>query len=130
MSLLESQRLPGRMQVAEGQLFGRIGQLCLRAVSNHGFSGLGPKLRVDCVRAMNRFRDFLCENNPRRSMVASSRTWYVYTDACYEPTSSSWKCGLGGVIYDPSGAPVEFFSMCLSSVIFTLKALADKLKTR
>ena len=38
MSLLESQRLRGRMQFAEGQLFGRIGQQCLRAVSNHGFS--------------------------------------------------------------------------------------------
>ena len=116
MSLLESQRLRGRMQFAEGQLFGRIGQLCLRAVSNHGFSGLGPKLRVDCIRAMKRFRDFLCENNPRRIMNVSSNTWYVYTDACYEPTAASWKCGIGGVIYNPSGEPVEFFSMSLSDL--------------
>eukprot|EP00434_Breviolum_minutum_P045067 symbB.v1.2.040330.t1/scaffold7117.1/size26037/2 len=34
MSLLESQRLRGRMQFADGQLFGRIGQLCLRAAAN------------------------------------------------------------------------------------------------
>ena len=32
MSLLESQRLRGRMQFADGQLFGRIGHLWLRAV--------------------------------------------------------------------------------------------------
>ena len=66
MSLLESQRLRGRMQFADGQLFGRIGQLCLRSVSNHGFSGLGPKLRPDCIKALFRFKNFLSENKPRR----------------------------------------------------------------
>ena len=82
MSLLESQRLRGRVQFADGQLFGRIGQLCLRAVSNHGFSGLGPKLRPECIKALFRFKNFLSENKPRRIMVASSKTWYIFTDAC------------------------------------------------
>lgn len=115
MSLLESQRLRGRMQFADGQLFGRIGQLCLRAVSIHGFSGLGPKLRPECIQALLRFKNFLSENKPRRIMVASSKTWYVFTDACYEPTSKSWPCGIGGLIYDPFGRPVEYFSLCLDS---------------
>ena len=101
MSLLESQRLRGRMQFADGQLFGRIGQLCLRAVSNHGFSGLGPKLRPECIKALFRFKNFLSENKPRRIMVASSKTCYIFTDACYEPTPSDWPCGIGGLIYDP-----------------------------
>lgn len=89
-------------------------------------AGLGPKLRNDCIQAMKRFRDFLCENNPRRIMNVSSNTWYVYTDACYEPTSTSWKCGIGGVIYDPSGTPVEFFSMCLSDL--HIESLGGKTK--
>ena len=89
------------MQFADGQLFGRIGQLCLRAVSNHGFSGLGPKLRPECIKALFRFKNFLSENKPRRIMVASSKTWYIFTDACYEPASSDWPCGIGGLIYDP-----------------------------
>ena len=114
MSLLESQRLRGRMQFADGQLFGRIGQLCLRAVSNHGFSGLGPKLLPDCISALFRFKNFLSENKPRRIMVASSKTWYIFTDACYEPTSVDWPCGIGGLIYNPAGQPVEFFSLGLS----------------
>ncbi len=63
MSLLESQRLRGRMQFADGQLFGRIGRLCLRSVSNHGFSGLGPKLRPDCIKALFRFKNFLAQKN-------------------------------------------------------------------
>ena len=99
MSLLESQRLRGCMQFADGRLFGSIGQLCLRAVSNHGFSGLGPKLRPECTKALFCFKNFLSENKPRRIMVASSKTWYIFTDACYEPTSSDWPCGIGGLIY-------------------------------
>ena len=102
MSLLDSQRLRGRMQFADGQLFGRIGQLCLRAVSNHGFSGLGLKLLPDCINALFRNKNFLSENKPRRIMVASAKTWYIFTDACYEPTSNDWPCGIGGLIYDPS----------------------------
>ena len=94
MSLLESQRFRGRMQFADGQLFGRIGQLCLRAVSNHGFSGRGPKIHTDCISALLRFQAFLCENNPRRIMVSSLKTFYIFTDACYEPTSENWPCGL------------------------------------
>lgn len=113
MNLLESQRLRGRMQFADGQLFGRTGQLCLRAVSNHGFSGRGPRIPTDCINALIRFQSFLHENKPRRIMVASAMTWYVFTDACYEPTSDVWPCGIGGVIYNSHGIPVEFFSLCL-----------------
>ena len=47
-------------------------------------------------------------------MVASSRTWYIFTDACYWPASNDWPCGIGGLIYDPFGQPVEFFSLVLN----------------
>ena len=33
MTVLESQKLRGRMQFADGQLFGRLGRLCMRAES-------------------------------------------------------------------------------------------------
>ncbi len=49
-------------------------------------------------------------------MVASSKTWYTFTDAWYEPTSRSWPCGIGGLIYDPFGRPVEFFSLVLDHI--------------
>ena len=44
MDLLSSQKLRGRMQFADSQLFGRIGRLCLRAVTDHAYSGRGPKI--------------------------------------------------------------------------------------
>ena len=66
-----------------------VGQLCLRAVSNHGFSGLGPKLEPECIKALFRSIFFL-KISAWRIMVASSKTWYIFTDACYEPTSSDW----------------------------------------
>ena len=47
-------------------------------------------------------------------MVSSAETFYIFTDACYEPTSGSWPCGIGGVIYDSHGVPLECFSLCLS----------------
>ena len=37
-------------------------------------------------------------------MHSSKKTWFVFTDACYEPTSLDWKCGHGGIIYSPCGS--------------------------
>lgn len=59
-------------------------------------------------------------------MIATSNTWYIFTDACYEPTSDSWKCGLGGVIYNPAGQPLEFFFSCLSEL--HIESLGGKVK--
>ena len=39
--------------------------------------------------------------------------WFIYTDACYEPTSTTWQCGLGGVLVSPNGTKVDFFSIAL-----------------
>ena len=35
MTLLEAQKPRGRMQFMDGQLFGRLGKLCMREVTNH-----------------------------------------------------------------------------------------------
>ena len=59
MSLKDSQKLRGRMQFADSQLFGRVGRLCMRAVTAHGFSRDGPKLKRECIDALTRFRNFL-----------------------------------------------------------------------
>ena len=37
MSLNEAQKLRGRMQFMDGQLFGRLGRLCMKAVTDHAF---------------------------------------------------------------------------------------------
>ena len=45
MTLLEAQKLRGRMQFMNGQLFGRLGALCMREVTNHAFLVDGIKFR-------------------------------------------------------------------------------------
>ena len=114
LKLLDSQKLRGRMQFADGQLFGRLGRLCLRAVTEHAYSGKGPKIKSGCIQALQRFKDFLQHSPPRRIQRSSHKTWLVFTDACYEPTSTTWRCGIGGVIISPDGTPYQAFSLSLS----------------
>jgi hypothetical protein len=44
MTLVEAQRLRGRMQFMDGQLFGRLGKLCMREVTNHSLMPNSTKL--------------------------------------------------------------------------------------
>ena len=116
LDLLSSQKLRGRMQFADSQLFGRIGRLCLRAISDHAYSGRGPKILDSCRLAMVNFAEFLKPSELRRVQRTSKGSWAIYTDACYEPTSSDWACGIGGLLVAPDGTPVQAFSYKLDEV--------------
>ena len=108
MTLVEAQRLRGRMQFMDGQLFGRLGKLCMREVTNHTCEFQRPKVSSRTAHALRRFAIFLEHAEPRRIHLCADRVWHVYTDACYEPTADSWKYGLGGVLVGPSGNKVAF----------------------
>ena len=114
MTTLEAQRLRGRMQFMDGQLFGRLGKLCMREVTNHSCDQKSSKLSKRTVDALKRFTIFLEHAEPRRLHLNTDMVWHIYTDACYEPTSSDWQCGLGGVLVGPNGRPVAFFSVALN----------------
>ena len=58
---------------------------------------------------------FLNHAEPRSLELASDSVWTIYTDACYEPQRTDWVCGLGGVLVNPLGEKVAFFSMELST---------------
>ena len=115
MTVLESQKLRGRMQFADGQVFGRLGKLCMKAITQHAFKGRGDKLEKPTVDALRRFVIFLNHAEPRSLELASDSVWTIYTDACYEPQRTNWVCGLGGVLVNPLGEKVAFFSMELST---------------
>ena len=115
MTVLESQKLRGRMQFADGQVFGRLGKLCMKAITQHAFKGRGDKLEKPTVDALRRFVIFLNHAEPRSLELASDSVWTIYTDACYEPQRTDWVCGLGGVLVNPLGEKVAFFSMELST---------------
>ena len=114
MTVLESQKLRGRMQFADSQLFGRAGKLCLKAISDHAFVHGAGKMSAECCNALRRFTAFLQESIPRKIQRATGSTWYIFTDACYEPTAPVWKCGLGGFLLDELGGQKQYFSHCLS----------------
>ena len=114
MTVLESQKLRGRMQFADGQLFGRLGRLCMRAVTNHAFPFKGSRLGEATRDALRRFTIFLKFSEPRVLQLTSDNVWKIFTDACYEPHSPTWVCGLGGVLVDPFGNLKEYFSIQLN----------------
>ena len=114
MTVLESQKLRGRMQFADSQLFGRAGKLCLKAISDHAFVHGAGKMSAECCNALRRFTAFLQESIPRKIQRATGSTWYIFTDACYEPTAPVWKGGLGGFLLDELGGQQQYFSHCLS----------------
>ena len=114
MTVLESQKLRGRMQFADGQLFGRLGRLCMRAVTHHAFPFKGKWLEQHTKDALRRYCIFLKFAEPRTLQLTSDNVWKIFTDACYEPSSESWACGLGGVLVDPNGCVKEYFSLQLS----------------
>ena len=115
MTVLESQKLRGRMQFADGQVLGRLGKLCMKAITNHAFKNRGDKLEKQTVDALRRFTIFLNYAKPRSLELASDSVWTIYTDACYEPHRENWVCGLGGVLVNPLGNKVAFFSVELSA---------------
>eukprot|EP00435_Cladocopium_sp_Y103_P054817 s1566_g18.t1 len=114
LSQADALKLRGRLQFADGQLFGRISKLCLKEITCHAFqnssSKLGPRLRS----LLKMFSEQLNQGLPRKICGVTSRCFYVFTDACYEPDRSDWKCGLGGIIYDHNGHAVQAFSLCLT----------------
>ena len=55
MTVLECQKLRGRMQFADSQLFGRAGKLCMKAISDHAFVHGAGKMRSECHNALQRF---------------------------------------------------------------------------
>ena len=113
MSKALALKLRGRMQFAEGQLFGRAGRLCLRAVSDHAYNSLGTRISSQCRRSLVRFAAMLQESTPRTVRVEKGLPWHVYTDASYNAESSEWPCGVGGVLLNPAGRLLAAFSACL-----------------
>ena len=91
-----AQRLRGRMQFAEAQLFGRTGRRCLRVLTDFP-EGRRSNLTNKDKFFLLMFRDMLLENVPREVTAPSDGNMVVFTDACYEKDHPTWSCGLGGV---------------------------------
>ena len=103
-----AQRLRGRMQFAESQLFGRTGRRCLKVL---GEFAEGKKLKLQSKDRffIGLFKELLQCNVPREVSALGNSNVVVLTDACYERESLVWPCGLGGVLCE--GNEKLYFSL-------------------
>ena len=114
LSYKDAIRLRGRMQFADGQLFGRLGKLCLKSITEHSLNNSCKKVSSRCRSLLTMFCNMMESGKPRIISLASSSNWFIFTDACFEPDHPSWRCGLGGILVNMHGHAVQYYSLCLS----------------
>ena len=115
---VDAQRLRGRMQFAEAQLFGRVGKRCIRALSSVA-DGFANGLNQRDIQFIYIFCDMIESGPPRKLTARSADCFHIFTDACYERDAVSWPCGVGGVLVCAEG-PIAFFSLELHADVRVL----------
>ena len=101
-------RLRGRLQFASGQLFGRLAKKALSIVTEHAYS---PKnVDAETISALRLYLSCLESQRHRAVYRSISQVFFIFTDACFEPDSSSVKAGIGAVLVDSSGKATHFFA--------------------
>ena len=106
-----AQRLRGRMQFAESQLFGKTGKRCLKVLSDFA-EMVRWSINDKDVLFLEMFRDMLTSSPPKKVCAIPKGNTLIFTDACYERDDKLWPCGIGGVLMGP-GLPNMFFSVGL-----------------
>ena len=101
-------RLRGRMQFAENQIFGRLSRRALKAMAEQTTVG-DERLSFEVKCLLQDFVKSLNSNRPRIINAATTTTWLVFTDAFYEKDAEIC-VGLGGVLINAFGEIVEYFS--------------------
>jgi len=108
VSAEQAQRLRGRMQFAEAQMFGRTGRRCLKVLGEFS-EGRQQLLRAKDSFFLGLFIRLLQSKIPREVRALGNDNVVIFTDACYERENNLWPCGLGGVIC--FGGQTQFFSL-------------------
>ena len=106
---LEAQKLRGRMQFAEAQIYGRTGKRCIGALKEFACKRRTNLLDRE-VTFLKLFVSLLKSDVPREVTSECTQSVVIITDACYERDSRDRICGLGGVLCDSSAGTNCFFS--------------------
>ena len=109
LSQSRAKHLAGRMSFAGCQVFGRLAKSCLRVFHARTLSRDG-KLDDEALAAVKAYCDILKRAPARQVSAAKKECFYLYTDASLEEGENGPCAGLGGVIVDPTGLPLQFFS--------------------
>ncbi len=109
-SAKQAQRIRGKMQLADSQVFGKTSLRCL-AVPSDFTIGLKRYLDKKDIFFLDLFMSFLMTGTPRLLLPGDDGNVLIFTDACYERESRTWVCGIGGVLVDPTSKSRRFFSL-------------------
>jgi len=120
---VDGEKLRGRLQFANGQLFGRSSRNRLRILSKH--SSGRQTLCEEIVSALSGLREQLLQNSPRRILGPMSDYMHVSVDASFDLDGYS---GIGGVVYSSDGTVLDFFSEQVSKS-FLLAAMGSDQQT-
>ena len=72
---------------------------------------------METISALKLYLSCLESQRPRAVHRSISQVFFIFTDACFEPDSSSVKAGIGAVLADASGEITHFFSIALDDVL-------------
>ena len=98
----ELERIRGRMPLASGQLFGRLGRSCVKASRDLERSKT-REVTPAIASALALFVELLRTGPPRLVARVSSEPLFIFADASYEPKAGTPYCGLGGVLLSSDG---------------------------
>lgn len=99
-----------------GQIFGRIAKRCLAIITKHAYGERGPEISQEARQALQLFLQLVLMDVPKEISPRAGATWYIFTDACYEPQNAAGSAGIGAVIFDQCGkyyVSFQFFSLVI-----------------
>lgn len=94
---VDAQKLRGRMQFAESQIYGRTGKRCIASLRDFSCRRRSKIADRDAT-FLKLFLSLLKADDPRTISMQQSSSVVIMTDACYERDSRDWVCGLGGIL--------------------------------
>ena len=113
ISQVETQKLRGRMQFAESQIYGRTGKRCIACLKDFASRKRSRITQRDAL-FLKLFVSLLTSDEPRETSLEDDTSVVMITDACYERDSRDLICGLGGVLVDSANGLKLFFSCQLA----------------
>ena len=110
---VETQKLRGRMQFAESQIFGRTGKRCITCLKDFSCRRRSRISDRDAT-FLKLFLRLMKSDEPTVISRCCPESVVMITDACYERDARDWICGLGGIFVDNVNGVKQFFSCQLS----------------
>ena len=117
LSAKDGERLRGRLNFMESQLFGKLSQQAFKGLSRHVLAG-GGKLSTASRVHLQFLKDRISKGKPRKVTTSLEDTVHIFVDACHEPGAPQ-PAGLGGNLINSSGQFLEYFSEMLDEQILS-----------